>query len=259
MNTTQLNSKLINQTAVFSEKISIKEAASIVGVKESEGPLKEYFDILIKDAKWGEKTYEKCESKMLREVIKTCIRKSAMKSSDISYMFSGDLLNQCISSSFSAREFDIPYFGLYGACSTFVEGLSLGSILIESKIAKNIVASASSHFCTAERQYRTPLTYGGQRTPTAQWTVTGAGSVILSNENKPPYVKSITTGRVVDMGIKDPNNMGGAMAPAAKDTILNHFKATNTSQDDYDLILSGDLGKVGKKILIDWIYEIKKF
>lgn len=243
--------RLGKQTIALETPVSIVNTGTVVGTKESEGPLAPYFDVHLNDAEWNEETWEKSESKMQREAAKLAIRKAGMEPGNIDCAFAGDLLNQCISSGFSARELEIPYYGLYGACSTMIEGLSLGAISIDGGGFDRTIAVASSHFCTAERQYRTPLEYGGQRTPTAQWTVTGAGAAVLEKRQFPPYITHITTGKVIDFGVTDPNNMGGAMAPAAIDTLKAHFRDTKRSPKNYDLILTGDLGKVGREIVID--------
>lgn len=246
--------RLGKQTIKIERPVVISGTSSIVGTKESEGPLSPYFDVHMADAEWGEDSWEKCESKMQREAAKLAIQKSGETSDNIDIVFAGDLLNQCISSGFSARELRIPFYGLYGACSTMVEGLSLGAVVVDSGGADKVLAVASSHFCTAERQYRNPLEYGGQRTPTAQWTVTGAGAAVLKGGLKGeegPHITHITTGKVIDFGVTDINNMGGAMAPAACDTMLAHFADTGRKPEDYDLILTGDLGKVGREVLIN--------
>ena len=204
--------QLGKQTVELESGVYIKSSASIVGKKEGEGPLREYFDVILPDAIWNEETWEKTESKMQREAVRLAISGAGLENKDIRYVLGGDLLNQCIGAGFGLRELNIPFFGIYGACSTMIEGISLGSMIMEGGFADNISAVTSSHFCTAERQYRMPLEYGGQRTPTAQWTVTGSGSVVLSKSGD-IKVTHITTGKIVDMGIKDANNMGGAMAP----------------------------------------------
>lgn len=193
------------------------------------------------------------ESKMTREAVKLAINKANLHPDDIDYMFSGDLLNQIISSSFAARELQIPFFGLYGACSTMTESLSLSAMIIDGGYADYVIAATSSHFASAERQYRFPLEYGGQRPPTSQWTVTGAGAALLSSKGSGPYITYVTTGRVMDFGVKDANNMGAAMAPAATDTILRHFKDTGFEPSYYDLIITGDLGKVGKDLTMELV------
>lgn len=235
--------------------VGIAGYASIAGKKEGEGPLRRYFDILMDDAEWGEKTWEKTESKMQKSAVAHAVEKAGINLSDINYIFAGDLLNQCIGSSFGLRELEIPFLGVYGACSTMAETLGLAAMTVDGGFADCSAAVTSSHFCTAERQYRTPLEYGGQRTPTAQWTVTGAGALILSKSGGAPYVTHFTAGKIVDLGITDANNMGAAMAPAAADTLLAHFKDTGNRPEDYDLILSGDLGEVGRSILVDMMND----
>lgn len=243
--------KLGSQTIQFDNPITISAAASIVGPKESKGPMAKYFDKCLDDEFWQEKTWEKAESKIIKETVNTSIVKSGISAKDIDYCFAGDLLNQCISSSFGLRELGIPFFGIFGACSTFGEGISLASVFIDGGAANHIVCAASSHFCSAEKQFRFPLELGNQRPPSSQWTVTGAGSVILSKNGSGPYITTITTGKIVDMGIKDANNMGAAMAPAALDTLVTHFKDTGRSPNYYDGIFTGDLGYIGKEILIE--------
>ncbi len=246
--------KLGNQTIMFSNPPYILETASIVGPKESQGPLAKFFDQCLEDEFWGEKTWEKAESKIIKENVNALIAKSGIASSQIDYCFAGDLLNQCISSSFGLREINMPFFGIFGACSTFVEGMSLGSVFIDSGAGNKIICATSSHFCSAEKQFRFPLELGNQRPPSAQWTVTGSGAVILSNDNlgkKCPRVTYITPGKIVDMGVKDANNMGAAMAPAALDTLITHFRDTGRKPSSYDAIITGDLGYIGKEILIE--------
>ncbi len=242
--------KLGKQTIKFNNPPTIVDCACIVGPKEADGPLAKYFDKCLDNEMWGEKTWEKAESKIIKETVNTAISKSGVATDDIEYCFAGDLLNQCISSSFGLRELNIPFFGIFGACSTFVEGLSLASVFVENGINYAICAS-SSHFCSSEKQFRFPLELGNQRPPTAQWTVTGAGSAIISRTGQGPFVTHITSGKIVDMGIKDGNNMGAAMAPAAFDTIIAHFQDTGRTPDYYDAIFTGDLGYIGKDILID--------
>ncbi len=243
--------KIGKQTIQMENFPTISQSASIVGPKESEGPLAKYFDRCLEDEFWGEKTWEKAESKIIKETVNTVIAKSNISSTDIDFCFAGDLLNQCISSSFGLREINIPFFGVFGACSTFVESMCLASVFIDSHAAKHIVCAASSHFCSAEKQFRFPLELGNQRPPTSQWTVTGAGSVILSSEGNGPFVTYITPGKIVDMGIKDANNMGAAMAPAAFDTLVTHLQDTNRKPSYYDAIITGDLGYIGSDILED--------
>ena len=245
--------KLGKQTIKFDSPITITEVASIVGPKEANGPLAKYFDKCLEDEFWGEKTWEKAESKIIRECANLVIAKSKVNATDIDFCFAGDLLNQCISSSFGLRDINIPFFGVFGACSTFVESMSLGSIFIESNAAQNVLCATSSHFCSAEKQFRFPLELGNQRPQTSQWTVTGSGSVILSKGGKGPFITHITPGKIVDMGIKDANNMGAAMAPAAFDTLIRHFQDTGRKPSYYDAIFTGDLGYIGKDILKDLV------
>ena len=244
--------KIGKQTRLINN-VSVISSAAVVGEKESQGPLAAAFDITLPNNEWNEKTWEKTESKMQREAARLAISKAGITPDDIDCIFAGDLLNQCISAGFALRELEIPYYGIYGACSTMTEGISLASIMLSGGFAEYASAVTSSHFCTAERQYRNPLEYGGQRTPTAQWTVTGAGSAVLKYDESQNgiAVTHITTGKIVDMGIKDANNMGGAMAPSAYDTIKTHFTDTGYSPSDYDLIVTGDLGLVGSEILTD--------
>jgi len=237
--------RLGSQTVSMQNPVNIVDTAAIVGKKEGEGPLASYFDYILEDEYWGEKSFEKTESKILYETINRVIQKSNKTTSNINYILAGDLLNQCISSTYAIRDTNIPFLGLYGACSTMVESLCVGSMLIDGGFADNILAVTSSHFCTAERQFRFPLELGSQRPPTAQWTVTGSGAAMLSNEGNGPKITTVTTGKIVDMGIKDANNMGAAMAGAAVDTIYTHFNETGRNVDYYDLIVTGDLGYIG--------------
>ena len=214
------------------------------------GPLAKYFDQTLEDEFWGEKSWEKAESKIIKEATQMVISKSGISSQNIDCVFAGDLLNQCISSTFGLREINIPFLGVFGACSTFVESLSLGAISIEG-FANYVLCATSSHFCSAEKQFRFPLELGNQRPPTSQWTVTGSGASILSKTGNGPYITNITLGKIVDMGIKDANNMGAAMAPAFIDTLIAHFEDTGRTPNYYDEIISGDLGYIGKDIVID--------
>lgn len=240
------------QTVAFISPPAILGYGNVVGKKEGEGPLANSFDHIEQDDTFGEKTWEKAETTMQKMALSTALDKAGLAVSDLNYLFSGDLLNQCIGSGFAARGQAIPFFGLYGACSTMGEGISLAAISVDGGFADFAGVVTSSHFCSAERQYRTPLEYGGQRTPTAQWTVTGSGAVILGADGAGPYVTHITTGKVIDKGIKDANNMGAAMAPAAYDTLTAHFKETKRKPSFYDLIVTGDLGHLGKEIVLDF-------
>lgn len=243
--------KIGKQTVKFDAPPTIVQTASIVGPKEADGPLASYFDNCLEDEFWGENSWEKAESKIIKETVNTVVSKSGLPSDKIDYCFAGDLLNQCISSSFGLRELNIPFFGIFGACSTFVEALMLGAIFTESGAGENVICAASSHFCSAEKQFRFPLELGNQRPQSAQWTVTGSGAAIVSKNGTGPYITHITPGKIVDMGIKDANNMGAAMAGAAEDTLVSHFKDTGRKPSYYDAIFTGDLGHIGKDILID--------
>lgn len=230
---------------------SVSAFAAAVGKKEGEGPLAGCFDYIADDVTLGESSWEKSESKLQQIAFGTALSKGGFSEKNIDVIFAGDLLNQCVSSSYGARDTKIPFMGLFGACSTMAESLSLASVFVDSGAAVNAAAVTSSHFCSAERQFRLPVNYGGQRTPTAQWTATAAGCAVVSPHGKPPYVKAVTIGKIKDMGITDANNMGAAMAAAAYDTISRHLCNTSQSIDDFDLILTGDLGKVGRDILIE--------
>lgn len=245
--------KLGKQTIKFDAPPCITEVASIVGPKESQGPLAQYFDLCLEDELWGEKTWEKAESKIIKETVNTAIAKSGIAHSDIDICFAGDLLNQCISSGFGLREVNVPFFGVFGACSTFVESMCLASVFLDGGAANNILCATSSHFCSAEKQFRFPLELGTQRPPSAQWTVTGSGAAMLSKTGSGPFITHITPGKIIDMGIKDANNMGAAMAPAAIDTITTHFNDTGRTPDYYDAIFTGDLGIIGSEILKELI------
>lgn len=236
--------KIGNQSIKFNNTY-IFDTSSVVGPKESLGPLSTYFDMCITDVFYGEKTFEKAEIKFLNATIDKLLEKNGLFESNIDFVMSGDLLNQCISSAYAMRKYNIPYFGLYNACSTFVEGIILSSVLIDNNSAKKIIATSSSHFCSAERQFRLPLEHGNQKAPTSQYTVTGAGAVLLSNIGNIQITYS-TTGKVIDMGIKDINNMGAAMAPAAYDTIKAHLKDTKRDINYYDHIYTGDLRRYRK-------------
>ncbi len=266
--------KIGNQTVKFENGPYIIGSAAIAGEKESEGPLKEWFDIKLDDDMFGEDTWEKAESKMLKEVMLLALQKSGKQKESIDIVLSGDLLNQIMSSSFMARDLKLPFLGLYGACSTMTESLLLGSMLTEGGFAHNIIVGASSHFCTAERQFRMPIEHGNQKPPSSQWTATAAGAMVVSETvmdlSKVGIAKSNgsscgkcqnikvdcgTIGKVIDAGIKDVNQMGSAMAPAAVDTILNHLQDTGRNLDYYDIVLTGDLGYIGKAIAKDLLVD----
>lgn len=243
--------RLGKHSVAFSARPRIIGYAGIAGKKEGAGPLREQFDYISEDAYFGEKTWEKAESRMIKQCFSIVCDKAKLPPSELDYVFSGDLLNQCVSSAFAMRDSSLPYFGLYGACSTMAEALSLGALSIDSGAARTICAITGSHFCSAEKQYRFPLEYGGQRCPTTQWTVTGAGAVILSKSGRGPVISIMTTGEIVDAGINDANNMGAAMAPAAYETIKAHMEETGRDFDYYDAIFTGDLGAVGHDLLCE--------
>ena len=232
----------------FDRRPSIIEGASVVGKKEYDGPLRTEFDIHDDTSSFGMNTWEKSESEMQRIALNTALAKSKLSFLDIESIFAGDLMNQCTSSIYGNIGFSKPYFGIYGACSTFAEGIAVASMMICAGYYGKCAVVTSSHFCSAERQFRFPIEYGGQRPPTAQRTVTGAGALILASDGAGPYICDVLPGIPVDMGITDANNMGAAMAPAAIDTFIRYFDETRTSPADYDLILTGDLGKEGHSI-----------
>lgn len=249
-----------------SRDVYILAGASVVGTKESEGPLGNSFDVCdASDDKFGADTWEKAESEMQRKALATALVKAKLADDDLDLLAAGDLLNQCVGSNYGLLSFDVPYIGLYGACSTAAEGLMIASLFCGSSV-KRCASVSSSHNCSAERQFRFPLEYGGQRTPTSQWTVTGSGALIITSEKsdfsrlncKSEYIPKVTDvlpGCAFDYGITDINNMGAAMAPAAADTLMRYLKASQTEPKDYDLILSGDLGAEGASILSDLLSE----
>lgn len=245
-----LENKRGKQSFILPHSPIITAWASIAGKKESEGPLSNSFDITSQDSYFSQKTWEQAEQRMQQMALETLAKKANIKKTDIELIFSGDLLNQCIGSSFTLRNAKIPHLGLYGACSTMAESLLIASMAVGGGFCNNTVAMTSSHFASSERQYRFPLGYGGQRAPTAQWTVTGAGAALVCKDGKGPKITACTIGTVTDLGIKDANNMGAAMAPAALATIRAHFEDLKTSADDFDLIVTGDLGQLGKEVLL---------
>ena len=238
------------QSFTFSNPPVITTWACVAGKKEKEGPLAEYFDFTHKDTYFGQKTWEQGEKRMQQLTLQTLAKKAGIKQSELGMVFSGDLLNQCIGSSFTLRNTGIPHIGLYGACSTMAESLLVASMAVGGGFRNQAVAMTSSHFASSERQYRFPLGYGGQRTPTAQWTVTGAGAALVCQNGEGTKITSCTIGTVTDFGITDANNMGAAMAPAALATLKAHFSDLKTTPEDYDLIVTGDLGQLGKDILL---------
>ncbi|OUN03339.1 stage V sporulation protein AD [Flavonifractor sp. An92] len=247
--------RLGRQTVALERPPALIGWAAVAGQKERKGPLGALFSATSEDDTFGESSWEKAESAMQRLALSTALDRAGLAGSALDYVLAGDLLNQCISSTFALRGREVPFFGLYGACSTMAESLSLAALLLDGGFGRYAAALTSSHFCSAERQYRTPLEYGGQRTPTAQWTVTGSGAVILDAQGTGPRVTHVTTGKIVDKGIRDPANMGAAMAPAAYDTIRAHFSETGRKPSDYDLIATGDLGELGKEIVADFFHR----
>ncbi|AYE33383.1 stage V sporulation protein AD [Clostridium septicum] len=258
----QNTKKVGKHTVKLSNPPKIIATYSIVGPKEGEGPLKDYFDEILNDDTCGKDSYEKAESDMMHTAIRGVLGRTNLKEEDIDYLFAGDLLNQITSSSFAARQLNIPFFGLYGACSTMAESLSVAAMMMDGGFANHVIASTSSHFSAAERQFRFPLEYGCQRCATCQWTVTGSGAMLLAKDGNFPEITYVTTGVVKDYGIKDANNMGAAMAPAAVDTLVRHFKDTGRQPGFYDVIATGDLGKVGKeitnKLMMEYGYDIRE-
>ena len=241
--------KLGQQTIVPDQSITVLSTGCAVGKKEGEGPLRQYFDHIDTDDTFGQDSWENAEIAMQKRALSQALDKAALTAGQLDWLFAGDLLNQCVCSSFAARDLSLPFFGLYGACSTMGEGLCLSTLVLDGGGGQRAAVLSSSHFCSAERQYRTPLEYGCQRTPTAQWTVTGSGAVILSRGGTGPRITHITPGKIVDKGIRDTNNMGAAMAPAAWDTIRTHLNDTGRSPGFYDLIVTGDLGRLGSELL----------
>lgn len=239
------------RTLLFKTGVYMRSAASVAGKKEGEGPLKSWFDKIYEDEYMRKDSFEKAESMLQKEALQLALKKGHLSSEDLHYCFAGDLLNQCIGSSFGIRDLGVPFLGLYGACSTMALSLGIASVFVESGAAETAAAVTSSHFCSSERQFRFPLEYGSQRTPTAQWTVTASGAVIVSSHKAPVRIASYTAGEIVDYGVKDANNMGAAMAPAAASTLLNYFNDTSTSPEDFDCIFTGDLGAVGSELLYD--------
>lgn len=242
-------------TVMMDNAISIKSWASVVGKKEGEGPFGDCFDYVDKDDRFGQESFERAESAMQGLALQTALEKCHLTPKDLSLMFGGDLLNQCIGTSFGISDFNVPFLGIYGACSTIAEGILLSALTVDSGAGDMVAAVTSSHFCTAERQYRFPLEYGGQRTPTSQWTATASGAVTLERGNASPFVRAVTIGRIEDKGIKDSNNMGAAMAPAACSMIKQFLSDTKKSPDEFDHIVTGDLGSVGSRILVELLHR----
>lgn len=243
------------QSIIFDKPVYIEQTASIVGKKEGEGPLGKLFDQIVEDPMAGMNSWEEAESKLQELAVDKLLSKSKIKKDDVRYILGGDLLGQLIATSFGVMKYEKPIFGLYGACSTMGEGIGLGSILVSGGFAENVIALASSHFASAEKQFRFPLEYGNQRPESSTWTITGCGAVMLTSQKTEIQVKGITSGKIIDYGVKDSMNMGACMAPAAADLINQNFKDLDVDENYYDMIITGDLGCVGKKILIDLLKE----
>ena len=236
-------------TVALNNRPTIQGHAAVVGKREGEGPLARYFDAIFDDTTMGKKTWEQAESALQSEALTRALNHAHFTASEINYLFCGDLLNQCTASAFGLREFGIPMFGQYGACSTMAQTLAMSAIFVDSGAADLCAAVTSSHFCAAERQFRLPLEYGGQRPPSAQWTATASGAAIVGMGGSGAKVAAVCGGRMMDLGVTDANNMGAAMAPAAADTLLRFFEDTHSTPEDYDLIVTGDLSGVGSDLL----------
>jgi stage V sporulation protein AD len=244
-----MNKQVGKRTVRFAAPPTVLATASVVGPKEGEGPLCDTFDVVSPDVLFGMDSWEKAESEMVRQTMELVVQKAGLRTEEIRYVLAGDLLNQNSGSTFGMRSFGQPFFGLFGACSAIGEGMSLGAMILDGGFADYVVAGASSHFCGAEKTFRFPLELGTQRPPTAGWTVTGNGAIVLAALGEGPYITAVTTGAIVDMGVKDAQNMGAAMAPAAADVLINHFKDLNIQPNHYDAIVTGDLGKIGQDLL----------
>ncbi len=245
-----------DHTIIFPNRPRIVESASVVGPKEGRGPHADGFDLVLEDALFGQESYEQAEHAMFQEACERCLKKAGIEKERVQALLGGDLLNQIMAASLAARELSIPFLGLYGACSTMAESLILGSMLVDGGYASPVLCAAGSHYCTAERQYRFPLEYGNQRTPAAQWTVTATGACLLSEDGPAlARITHATVGQVIDMGVRDANNMGAAMASAAADTLIRHFLDTGRKPGHYDRVITGDLGQVGADILHELMAE----
>ena len=247
------------QSLLFDKDVYVRCAATVVGKKEADGPLGEMFDVAVEDDMFGKKSWEEAESHIQEMAVDKLLIKSGMAASDIDYIYAGDLLGQLIATSFGLMKYEVPMFGLYGACSTMGEALSLGAMCVNAGYAQNVIAIASSHFASAEKQFRYPLEYGNQRPIASTWTVTGAGAYIVDDKpldkKKCVLIKGITTGKIVDYGVKDSMNMGACMAPAAAELIEANFKDLDVDKDYYDAIFTGDLGEIGNRILSELLKE----
>lgn len=246
-----MNTRVGGRTVELGRRPVIISSAAVVGAKEGEGPLAKDFDMIVSDDKMGQKSWDLAEGAFQKTAVELALKKAGVKAQEVDCVLAGDLQNQCVAANYGLRSSKIPFYGLYGACSTMIESLSLGALLVSGGAFARAVCATSSHFCSAEKQFRNPLEYGGQRAPAAQWTVTGSGAALLAETGSGPVITHVTPGKIVDKGVNDMNNMGAAMAPAALDTLIAHLEDTNMSPSDYDLILTGDLGVVGSDILCD--------
>lgn len=252
------NKKRGRASVEFASPVYITESASIVGTKEGQGPLGKLFDMVGEEDYFGCNTWEEAESSLQKDAVYLALGKAKMQPQDMAYLFAGDLLGQSIATSFGIMNYEIPLFGIYGACSTCGEGLSLGCMAIDGGFAKHVICVTSSHFASAEKEFRFPLEYGNQRPLSASWTVTGSGAYVLSKEKGSKVrgrITGITTGKIMDYGLKDSMNMGACMAPAACDTIYQNFMDFDRQPQDYDKIITGDLGSVGQTVLLDLLRE----
>jgi len=243
--------KLKKYVYILENPVYLVATSTIVGKKEGAGPISKYFDMVAGDDTFGQKSYEKAERRMMEEAIFSCISNAGKDENDVDLIIGGDLLNQLVTSSYSARKFNIPFLGVYAACSTMSESYAVGSMMLETGAFSNVICVTSSHFSSSERQFRSPLELGAQRQTYSQWTVTGSGCGMLSKSGKGPKITKVCFGKVTDYGVKDIANMGAAMAPAAYSTLTTFLEETNTTPEDYDLIVTGDLGKLGSDILRD--------
>ncbi len=250
-----MTKRMGKSTLLFPSKPAITGFYSVVGKKEWDGPLQEWFDLTIGEGHLGQDSWEKAESKLIELSTKGALDMAGISPQDISVFFGGDLLNQCIATNYTLRTLAIPFLGLYGACSTMAESLIAGAMCVDGGFGEHVLCATSSHFCSAERQFRFPLEYGGQRPQSAQWTVTGSGATVLSDQGNGVHITRAAIGKVIDAGIKDLNNMGAAMAPAACDTLCSFFHDTDTTPWNYDLIVTGDLGNIGKDLLRELLFQ----
>ncbi|MBQ5824127.1 MAG: stage V sporulation protein AD [Clostridia bacterium] len=246
-----LPEKIGRQTVLLKNSPCVLASAGVAGKREGNGPLGAEFDRVFEDARMNEDSWEKAESDLQKCAVETAIQKAGLSVNDIDLILAGDLLGQSMGTTFGVRGLDIPFLGLYGACSTMALSLATAALFTDCGAVNKAVAATSSHFCSAEKQFRLPLEYGGQRPPQAQWTATAAGAAVLGRGEGAVKVGCLTYGKICDMGITDANNMGAAMAPAAADTIATHLRETGRAADEYDCIVTGDLGAVGTKLLYE--------